>query len=309
MELLDSAESSLSYFYFHDQTKVFCRWKSLAFRFSTTTKKSPRSSSVNEPFVRIRCTEDGSVFDRDFQKCCWAHAEIPITKSCLDSPQHRLRAWRSQASHIDFQPCHMRTEISPDSCFDDIMDSTMHDEIRLCDFLPDINLWSSFTVFRFFFRLPLRVAVFMTPHATDQLMIKLITSKTLLPVSQLFLEKCCFLQISVIFCPQHPDLFSRCFHGGYVTYAWTAHPRQQLTCCRLWTLFFHQSITSDNPLLSLPRLCAVCTHFLSSAADRSSTVHEKTSSVIIHQVLAQCNTVLQRKAAMAAIWLVQEKTE
>lgn len=51
--------------------------------------------------------------DGDFWKCFWAHAGISFKESCLFPMLCHLRARRS--SNIDFRPCALRTEISPDS--------------------------------------------------------------------------------------------------------------------------------------------------------------------------------------------------
>ena len=50
--------------------------------------------------------------DNNFLKWSWAQAVISITESCLFLTQCRLRARRSRASSIGFQPCPLRTEIS-----------------------------------------------------------------------------------------------------------------------------------------------------------------------------------------------------
>lgn len=44
--------------------------------------------------------------------CSWANATIPTTESCPRLTQYHLRAWRSQAFSIDFQPLPKHTHFS-----------------------------------------------------------------------------------------------------------------------------------------------------------------------------------------------------
>lgn len=65
------------------------------------------------------------VTDSVFGQCSWAHVLISVTVLM----QYCLRAWRSHASNIDFKPCPLCREISPDSHNHLMVLCTVHNEI------------------------------------------------------------------------------------------------------------------------------------------------------------------------------------
>ena len=62
-----------------------------------------------------RCCLRTVFTDNGFVKCSWAHVVISFTHLCRVLMQGRPRYQRSWAFSVGFRPCHLCTEISPDS--------------------------------------------------------------------------------------------------------------------------------------------------------------------------------------------------
>ncbi len=88
--------------------------------------------------------------DNVFWKYSWAHVVISITVAFLYVMQCRLRAWRSRASSMVFQPWPLRTEIVPDSLNLWMILCTVDDDnFKLfAIFLWETPFWYCSTIFR-----------------------------------------------------------------------------------------------------------------------------------------------------------------
>ena len=127
-----------------------------------------------------------------FYKCCWVHAVISMTESCLFLMQCCRKACSSQASSIDLQPCPLPTEMFPHS--PNLLLMLCSVDVLLSAQFFNVFLQIAEPLHNFNYERPcLAKVLFLPSHVTDLLPVSLICCCIV------FLQLFLFLQI--LFCP------------------------------------------------------------------------------------------------------------